>query len=180
MSKWLAYCAIALLFLAILAVGLPKLFGVRPFAVLSGSMTPAIGVGDLVFTQPTAFDDIHEGDVITFVLNDNLDVATHRVVAIDRDQQLITTKGDANSAVDGNPVWYPNVVGVVKFDIPKLGYALNWFSVMSNKIIAITAVVAAFIVALIVDMLRRPARRRAVEGPASSDDSTSGRRGDAR
>lgn len=179
MSKRLAYCAIVLLVLAILAVGLPKLFGVRPFAVLSGSMTPAVGVGDLVFTQPTAFDDLHEGDVITFVLNDNLDVATHRVVAIDRDQQLITTKGDANSAVDGNPVWYPNVVGVVKFDIPKLGYALNWLSVTSNKIMAITAVAAAFVIALIIDLLRHPTRKRAAEGPVSADDSAAGRRGDA-
>jgi signal peptidase I len=47
---------------------------------------------------------------------------THRIVEIDREQQLITTKGDNNNVQDGAPVSYRNVVGRVKFGVRGIGY----------------------------------------------------------
>jgi len=158
--RWIANAMIVLIVAAILAVGIPKLLGIRSFAVLSGSMTPSIGVGALVFAQPTAFEDIHEGDVITFVLNEDFDVVTHRVVSIDEADQTFVTQGDANDVPDENPVWYPNVVGVVHLTFPQAGYVLNWFSTLSNKIIAVTVVAVLLIFALIVDIVLRPSRAR--------------------
>lgn len=152
---------ITLLIVAILAVGLPKFFGIRSFAVLSGSMTPEIRIGDLVYVKRVPFEDIHEGDVITFVLNEDLDVVTHRVTSIDREGQLLTTKGDANQTIDANPVWYPNVVGVVCLSVPQAGFVFSWFSSLSHKIIAMTVIIALFLVAVIIDLfLHITARRR--------------------
>ena len=46
----------------------------------------------------------------------------NRVVEIDYDNQLITTKGDANQNKDSVKVHYSNVQGVVRHHIPVLGY----------------------------------------------------------
>ena len=44
------------------------------------------------------------GDAITFVLNEDLDVVTHRVISIDAENEHFYTQGDANDAPDGAPV----------------------------------------------------------------------------
>jgi signal peptidase len=139
---------------AIVAVAVAKMFfGVRTFAVLTGSMTPAIEPGDLVFTVPTEFDDIQAGDVITFVLNEDLDVATHRVASKDVQAQTIVTKGDANAQTDGSPVLYGNVVGVVRLVIPKAGFVLSFLSSATGKIVTVTVVLALAIICALVNVI---------------------------
>lgn len=65
--------------LAMLLAGI-RLLGFSPYAVLSGSMEPAYHVGDLIYVEKVAPEEIKVGDPITFVLNDDLVAATHRVV----------------------------------------------------------------------------------------------------
>ncbi len=101
----------------------PKLFGITPMVVLSGSMEPTYPVGSLIFVEKTDPQTLVTGDNITYRLGQTDSVVTHRVVRNDEQTKQITTKGDANNSEDMSPVLYSNVVGKA-FDvaIPLLGY----------------------------------------------------------
>ena len=71
-------------------------------------------------------DVVAVGDAITFVMNESLVVATHRVVEIDLQNQCFITKGDANQFADAAPVHFNNLIGVPRFRIPLLGYVSNF------------------------------------------------------
>lgn len=134
---------------AALAIVLPNIFGIKTMAVLSGSMEPAYPTGSMVYAQPVSMEDIQKGDVISFALNSRGTVATHRVVEVDKENKLFTVKGDANQANDANPVSYENVIGVVKFSVPMMGYILGFVITTSGKIIAGTVIIAAVILILL-------------------------------
>lgn len=103
-----------------------RLVGYQVFNVISGSMEPEYSVGDLIYVKDVNPNDIKVGTPITFVLNEDLVVATHRVVEIDAENQHFYTKGDANETVDSTPVHFNNVIGVPKFSIPLLGYVSDF------------------------------------------------------
>ena len=71
-------------------------------------------------------NDIKVGTPITFVLNEDLVVATHRVIKVDAENQHFYTKGDANDTADASPVHFNNVIGVPQFSIPLLGYVSDF------------------------------------------------------
>lgn len=110
---------------AVLLMG-ARLIGLQVFTILSGSMEPNYSKGDLIYVQKVDVNSIQENDVITFVLNEDLVVATHRVVRIDAAKQHFYTKGDANTIEDGEPVHFKNVLGTPVFRIPLLGYVSNY------------------------------------------------------
>lgn len=83
-------------------------------------------VGDLIYVKEVDPDTIKVGDVITFLVNEDLVVGTHRVVRVDAENQRFYTKGDANDVEDGEPVHFNNVIGVPQFSIPKLGYVSDF------------------------------------------------------
>lgn len=118
------YIFIAVLIVTLIAV---FAFGIKLYGVQTGSMEPTCSIGTLVVVQPVDFDDIHEQDIITFTVAENT-IVTHRVISIDREKQLLETKGDNNAVADSSPVSYGNVVGKVGFQIPYLGYLI----VLSN------------------------------------------------
>lgn len=121
---------------AVLLVGL-RLFGYQVYNVISGSMEPTYSVGDLLYVKPTEPEQIRVGDPITFVLNENLVVATHRVVEIDKEGSFFITKGDANDTPDASPVHFNNVIGVPKFSIPLLGFVSYYVQKPPGSYIAI-------------------------------------------
>ena len=116
-----------ILLLAVCAIGIPRIFGVNEFNVETGSMYPEYPIGTLIFVQPKDPSTIRPGEVVTVIMNDNLDMLTHRVTANDYDNKTITTKGDANNAEDG-PSLYENVVGVVVFSVPYAGEIVNYLT----------------------------------------------------
>lgn len=103
-----------------------RLMGYKVFNVISGSMEPTYSVGDLIYVKDVNPYEIEVGTPITFVLNENLVVATHRVVEVDTDNQHFYTKGDANDTADSSPVHFNNVIGVPQFRIPLLGYVSDF------------------------------------------------------
>lgn len=123
--------------LAIMLVGV-RLFGLEVFYVISPSMEPNYSVGDLIYVKEVDPNSVKVGDPITFVLNEELVVATHRVVAIDSENRQFTTKGDANNTVDA-PVHFNNLIGVPVFAIPLLGYVSNYIQNPPGMYIAISA-----------------------------------------
>lgn len=135
--------------LAALLVGV-RLAGFQVFAVLSGSMEPVYSPGDLLYVKSVDTDEIEEGTVITFMVNENT-IATHRVVGIvpdetDPDLVRYRTKGDANDAEDGTMVHPLNVIGTPVFSIPKLGYVANYIQQPPGMYVAIAG--AALFLAL--------------------------------
>lgn len=137
----------SIVLLATLLVGV-RLLGFSPYTVLSSSMEPAYPVGSLIYIRQIPSEDINVGDAITFVMNEDLLVATHRVVEVDSQAMSFRTKGDANDIVDGAPVHFNNVLGKVVFSIPYLGYVANYVSSSQGRYIAI--VIVLFLLLLLV------------------------------
>lgn len=128
--------------LALLLVG-ARLIGLQVFTVLSGSMEPTYHTGSLIYVKSVDPFELREGDVITFMLDEDT-IATHRIVDVvpdenDRSVVRFQTKGDANDAVDGSLVHYKNVVGSPVFTIPKLGYVANYIQNPPGTYIAMSA-----------------------------------------
>ncbi len=118
-------------------LSVPKLFGYSPYIILSGSMEPVYGTGSMVYVESVEPETVEVGDVISFVFDEDLTVVTHRVVEIDEENSRFTTKGDANDTVDGGTVHFNNLLGVVAFGIPYLGYIYSYFTSSPGIYVAI-------------------------------------------
>ncbi len=99
------------------------LLGVRASTVISGSMSPAMEVGDMAIVYQVSPSSIAEGDTVQYALSGEMVI--HRVVEVydEGGTTLFITKGDANSTPDMSPVQPSQVVGKVAFTIPKIGWA---------------------------------------------------------
>ncbi|MDO5045034.1 MAG: signal peptidase I [Coriobacteriia bacterium] len=136
--------------LALALVGV-RLAGIQVFTVLSGSMEPQYPVGSLIYVKQVDYKQLEAGDVITFLLAEDL-VATHRIVEVvpdenDPNTMLYRTKGDANDTVDGSLVHNKNVIGSPIFTIPKLGYFVDYIQRPPGTYVAIAS--AAILLALV-------------------------------
>ena len=138
--------------IAILLMG-AKIIGLKTYSVISPSMQPAYNVGDLVYVKSVEPETIEVGDPITFVLDEKLTVATHRVVGIDLESSHFFTKGDANETPDSNPVHFKNLVGKVVFKLPLLGYVADWVQNPPGTYIAVTAGAVILILVFLPDMI---------------------------
>lgn len=99
------------------------MFPIEPLVIASNSMLPKIRKGDIVIIKDKDVNKIKKGEIIRYKLDDYYVV--HRVVLIrkgkDGKREFIT-KGDNNDEVDLYAVKESQVAGVVKYDIPYLGY----------------------------------------------------------
>jgi signal peptidase len=118
----------AILFLILIISGslftiISPFFGWRTEVVISGSMEPALQTGSVVIVRPIVPDLIRKGDIIMFSSLDMRSLTTHRVVAVESEPGLrFITRGDANNNSDINPIVPDQVVGIVAFTIPYLGF----------------------------------------------------------
>lgn len=140
----IALCIFSILILNLIATKSDKLFkiiGFRTYTVLSGSMEPEFYPGDLVMTQHKDKANIKINDIVTFRDNEGI-VITHRI--IDETDEGYITKGDNNKVNDTDVLKEDNIIGEVKFSIPKVGYVMNLLS--DPRAIAIEMILlAAFI-----------------------------------
>lgn len=116
---------VIVLLLAFLLVGV-RIFGLKPYVVISGSMEPNYPVGSLVYVKKVGPNELKAQDTITYVIG-NGTVVTHRIVEVlpDEDDPTVIryrTKGDANDHPDGTPIHFNNVLGKVTFSIPIIGF----------------------------------------------------------
>jgi signal peptidase len=161
----------ALVITAILSFGtkIPLLarMGMNFFAVTSGSMEPFIHTGSVIYVDKFKLEDLKVGDVITFQKSNpetkQSAVVTHRISKIDKKEEkqatdeagqngektvityTIQTKGDANSSEDAYTVSPGEIVGVYKWQIPKLGY-LSVFAQTPPGFILLVIVPAAILI----------------------------------
>lgn len=150
--SWVLVCVVVLA--AVFLMG-SRLLGYRVFNIVSGSMEPVYRVGDLIYVQEVDPNTVQPGDVITFVLNEDLVVATHRVVRVDAEKQRFYTKGDANETEDGGSVHFKNLIGVPRFKIPGLGYVADFIQKAPGLYITIAAVAVLLLLAFLPDLARK-------------------------
>lgn len=98
----------------------PAVFGHSAAVVMSGSMSGAIEVNDMVIVRHGAPCTV--GDVIMFQSGNSL--VTHRIVEEQADAFI--TKGDANNTTDLTPTPKSSVLGRVVLVIPAVGYFLEF------------------------------------------------------
>ena len=150
--------------LAVCLVGV-RAFGYTPYSVISGSMEPTYKTGSLVFVKNVPVQSIKTGDAISFVIDKNLTVATHRVIDISDDGEYFYTKGDANSSPDPSPVYYKNIIGKATFSISYLGYFAIWISSMTVKI----CIASVILILAVVSIIRKIRQYKSVDNTSAID-----------
>lgn len=137
----LAVFAIGLVTGLALLASLSRLIGYDPVIVASGSMSPALGRGDIVLTRPVDDRGAAVGDVVNHHIDGGRRI--HRVVEVAPDG--LRTKGDANRGVDPSPVDPDDVLGVGRLVVPHLGLPVLW-AVERDMPRLVATVVAAVVV----------------------------------
>ena len=148
-----------------------RIFGLKTYKVISGSMTPKYNIGDLIYVSSVDPSTIKVGDAISFVLDDKLTVATHEVVGIDTETEHFLTKGITNNITDP-PVSYKkvtdsngvvkngNFIGKVVFKIPYLGYVAAWVQNPPGTYIAVTIGAVLIVLVFLPDLINKKSGKR--------------------
>lgn len=131
----------------------------RSFVVLTGSMSPLIPTGSIVYTAKT--DLYKNGDIISFEKGSV--TVTHRIIdVVDKDGKHISylanpmggsksseifykTRGDANNVVDSELVPAKSVVGQAMFHLPFLGFLVMFLKSIQGFLIAVILPTFVFI-----------------------------------
>jgi signal peptidase len=150
--------AIVVIF-AVLLVGV-RLFDIQVYSVISGSMEPEYPVGSLIYVKEVDPSEIEVGDVITYVLPNDMP-STHRVIGVDAANQHFYTKGDANDIADGSPVHFKNLIGTPVFKIPLLGYVAYYIQHPPGMYIAIAVGAILLILVFLPDLFKKDGKKEA-------------------
>ncbi len=125
-AGWAAYLLVAAAFVVVIAwLVAPRLLGWQAQVVLSGSMEPALGTGSVAFVEPKPATEVKVGDILTFRHPEHPELlVSHRVVEVIDGQPApsFRTKGDANDGPDSWVVSGDTVIGIVRLDLPYVGY----------------------------------------------------------
>lgn len=133
--------------LNILSMNNKSLFGFRIYRVISGSMQPALQIGDVIIIKEA--NNYAEKDIITY--DNGLTTITHRIKSINGDE--IITEGDANDAPD-KPITRDRILGKYFFRIS----TFSVFSIMlTGKTIYLIMMLVLFAIVLfaIIDRVTR-------------------------
>ena len=111
--------------MALWGVATALLYGRGPVVVSSGSMAPALDVGDLVVIEPFHDQRLHEGSVVVFDDEASGRSVIHRVVDV-HDDGTFTTRGDANASADSAPLDRQRIEATGRFLLPRMGLPVVW------------------------------------------------------
>ena len=131
----------AIMVLVALAIVIPNTYGVKTLAVLTNSMEPNIKKGSMVFVTPIRPSEVEVGDFISYIESVEK-LGTGRVAQIDAVNKLFIIKNDLSGASEAIQVSFDNMVGVVKFAVPFMGYMLDYVLTAQGKVVVITGVLA--------------------------------------
>jgi signal peptidase len=125
---WVAMVAGSLVVLGLLAVTIgPRFLPYQALIVRSGSMSPTIPTGSIVFYRKIDAAKVKVGDVIVFDKpGQTNEKVTHRVYKVGQNStgRYAITKGDANGTPDDWQVPLAGTGWVSMFHVPSVGYAL--------------------------------------------------------
>jgi len=100
--------------------------GYRSFIILSGSMSPTFEAGAYTLTKEMPTQDIMAGDIISFYVDSNGTIVTHRVKQVINGTSGLSfiTQGDANNVEDFQPIPQDQVLGAAFYWVDGLGSIL--------------------------------------------------------
>lgn len=151
-----------------------KAIGYKTYNILSGSMEPTLNKGDLIIVVKHDFDDLNEGDIVTFV-DPNQNVVTHRFVRYEektlsdgKKVVIFRTQPERNSdgttdniKIDPWQISEDNFIGKYKFKIVKVGgfvmFLQSWVGI---AIFFVTVVLIIVIVEIIKAIRKESAKER--------------------
>jgi signal peptidase len=163
----LVVVGIVVALLLVIDVG-PRFLPYQALVVRSGSMTPTIPTGSLVFYKKVQGPQLKVGDIIVFnepgTANTKI---THRIYAIRTGPNgpYFVTKGDANGIPDPWKVPATGTGWEVSWHVPTVGYALVWLEGGSVRVVLI--IVPALVLAGLAFNDARRARRTRRSSPRS-------------
>lgn len=104
-----------------------EILGYKTYIVLTGSMKPTIDPNDIVIVKKQNENNIKNGDIITYTLDNSSSTVTHRIIEIvEKDgKKYYRTKGDNNNSEDSELIPYDNIQGTFCFKINKIGALLT-------------------------------------------------------
>jgi signal peptidase len=150
-ASWVLVAAATAVALGLIAISIgPRFLPYQALVVRSGSMSPTIPTGSVVFYRKVTAAKVKVGDVIVFDKpGQQNEKVTHRVFKISNAPtgRFFTTKGDANGAPDD---WRVPAVGtgwVASFHVPSLGYILADLQSTTARLLLL--VIPAFLLGVI-------------------------------
>jgi signal peptidase len=153
----------ALLGVAAGGVWVANQFGVvQPLIVISGSMEPNIGTGDLLIARPVPVDTVEVGDVLTLHSELTGKLVTHRVTQVtanNDDTWQIEMQGDANDEPDLESYVVDHDVLTPMVQIPGAGTAVSKVMEPGVALPILVALVALLGLSLLDEEPRRRIRR---------------------
>jgi signal peptidase I len=147
--RFAAYTAVAFAAGIAIALAAPLAFDARPLVVLSGSMEPVLGTGDISVSRSIAPLDARPGDIVTFRDPSNSErLITHRVRSMHAqgDAVVFVTRGDANNVSERWRVPADGEIGRIVYRIPELGWALNFARTRGLFVLLLGAALALLLV----------------------------------
>lgn len=164
--------------LVVVGVLLPRAVGGTPYAVLTGSMAPALPVGTLAVTRPVDIDEVMVGEVVTYQLSSGEStVVTHRVIGTRINaagERELLTQGDTNAVTDREPVREVQLRGRLWYAVPHLGRVSALLSNDQRQlaIYGLGGALALYSVGQLTGAARDRRRRRPVVPAHRADDRT--------
>ena len=132
------------------------------YTILTQSMYPTIKAGDVVITYKEDNNKYNDGDVITFVSEQNGGITiTHRVDEVYNvnDSYSYKTKGDNNNAPDNEITSGDNVLGKVVVKVPKVGYIQQFLVSKTGWIVAVVLPCLGIVIYDILKLFKHTARK---------------------
>ena len=164
--RFLVWCAVGVVVGMVALLTVPRVVGVTPFTVLTGSMRPALDPGDVVLSERRSPLDLRRGDIVTFHdPSRGGELVTHRVESMRRRGPMVAfvTKGDANDVAERWSVPADGSVGRAVLHVPEVGHVLQWAGTREGKV-GLIAVPAFLLVMLELVGLAGVWRRPVTEG----------------
>ena len=148
-----------------------KVFGFKPYNVMTQSMEPVLKVNDLIIVKNFDIEELEENDIITFYTdidyNGEKDIVTHYIYEIEENtpgEYTIRTNryyaDEADVVPDGWIVSEDDLLGLYSFKIPYLGYVTEFFK--SPFGIAALIVNAGIITAIVI-LIKRENKEKSTD-----------------
>jgi signal peptidase len=129
----------------VLTLALPHAFGWRAYTVMSGSMEPAIAVGDVVVNRQVRPRDVRPDRVITFREPRRDRLITHRLLHAEARGGTVelVTRGDANSSAERFTVSADGSLGEAVYRLPRLGHVLVLLRTFPGVLVLVVPILLA-------------------------------------
>jgi signal peptidase len=161
---------LGLLGLVLVTAAVPRLWGYQTYVIYGSSMEPTIKLGSLIVAEPVATGDLQVGDIIVFRSPGNGMTVTHRITGVREEdgQRYFQTKGDASNGGDPLEVTLENGVQQVAYDLPYVGYFVDFAGSMLGIVLLLVLPAAGLLVSYWSKHRGPQPQAEAAEGPPES------------